>query len=70
MIEQANGTVTRIRGSKVYVRMDDGSKTVVGVPWLTRVEVGMRIATTESGDGVPLVRWGGRARETTGAAHP
>ena len=37
--------------------MDDGSKTVVDVPWRTAVEVGMRVALSVSDDGAQLVRW-------------
>jgi hypothetical protein len=51
--------------------MDEGSETVVGVPWLVGVEAGMRVAITESGDGAPLIRWGPMtARVVTGQAAP
>ena len=70
MIEQAHGTVIRIGGLGVYVRMDDGSKTVVDVPWLTRVELGMRVTLTESSDGVPIIRWGASIGEAAHAERP
>ena len=55
-IELANGTVARIQGHEVHVQMDDGSEKVVDVPWMLRIEVGMRVAVVASPDGGDVIR--------------
>ncbi len=36
--------------------MDDGSEKVVDVPWMLRIEVGMRVAVVASPDGGDVIR--------------
>ena len=57
-MEERRGTVIAVAGTEVTVTMDDGSISVVSVPKMIVVEVGMPVTIVDTGDDKPAYRWG------------